>query len=173
VNLLRACTVVALLAIGVAPRPAAALDWLSYRSIAGGFTLLLCGDPADLVRHPLEGVVTHFVLARTGDMSCIASYTDYPDDYVLHPDDELIATRNGLVLGAGGTLMASRSLQYAAGPGRSLPALEFVATSGRLTSRGVLAFVGRRLYTWTIIAPPDVAQSPDADRFLSSFQLVR
>lgn len=167
------CAGLCCLTLLLAPRAAGAVDWINYRSLSGGFTVLLCGEPTNLTTQPLERVITHFILSKTSDVSCVVSYTDFPTDYAFDPESELLGTRDGLMRGAGAVLVTSRPFSYAVAPDRRVSALEFGAQAGSSTFRGILAVVERRLYSWTLIGPAAYAQSPDADRFLNSFQLVR
>jgi len=153
-------------------RAALALDWNAYRSLAGGFTVLLCGDANESAQEPLEGIISHFIAAKGGDITCVVSYTDFPEDYSLEPARQLIEARDGLVRGAGALLVTSRLFQYEIAPRQNVPALEIVAVRGPVSFRGNFAVVGKRLYSWTLIAPAEFTQGVEAERFLRSLRLV-
>ena len=109
-------------------------------------------------------VVMHFFTARSEGGVFIAAYADYAIGDVK---SELDANRDSFLKGMKATLVSESDIKLEGNPGR-----EIKAARDDLVIRSRIYLVGKRYYQAIAITPANLPGDLEADRFLTSFQLV-
>lgn len=162
-----------MLAVGLAPaQTAPGTNWVKIVSAAGSFTAAFPVNPEETTEKKtlLQGdVVTHMLLAKTGDFLCGVGYTDYPID--VDVEGELAADRDNFAKEVQGTVSTTQRTSFTRAPGDQLPALEFVATSDLGTFKGTIVLDHRRAYIAITFNRKGSDKTADIERFFASFKL--
>ncbi len=156
------------------------LDWRKLASEEGRFAVLMPARSNVASRALGGGARMTLWTASARDTLFGVSYTDYPDQALLH----LTEARDALVRNVSGTALQDRP---DTGPRRGRTAGAEATASRMAIIRGgartgsdssvkpVMVYMrlhalGPRLYQLTIIAPPDALAEADMDMFFSSFE---
>ncbi|HEX5705884.1 MAG TPA: hypothetical protein VFX96_01210 [Pyrinomonadaceae bacterium] len=144
--------------------------WEKFTSDKGRFSVLLPGKPkeetktADSPHGPYT--TTIFLLSAPGAIY-IAGWVDYDPNFKFGVQAELEANRDNFVKAMKATVLQTRQIEYGTHPG-----IEFTAESEAHFVSSRVYVVGRRPYQLIAVVPKSDRDSPDIDRFLTSFAVT-
>ncbi|HEY0319928.1 MAG TPA: hypothetical protein VGC66_03060 [Pyrinomonadaceae bacterium] len=141
--------------------------WTKFSSPVGGFSVLIPERPLqdDQSKDTRVGkVVMHFFTARSQGGVFIVAYADYAIGEVKR---ELDANRDSFLKGMKATLVSESDIKLQENPGR-----EIKAVRDELSIRSRIFLVGKRYYQLVTITPATLAGNVEADKFLTSFELL-
>ena len=143
-------------------------QWKRFSSAEGRFAILLPDQPVRTVQSKDTGagrVVMSFFTTRSDDGVFIVAYADYS---MGEAKRELNANRDSFLKGMKATLVSESDIKLQGNPGR-----EIRASRDKLTIRSRIYLVGGRYYQMVAITPMTLPGDVEADRFLTSFELLR
>jgi len=151
-----------------------AQQWKEYRPSGEGYRIDFPGTPTEDTRR----VQTHAgtVELRTsamglGNQAFIAIRSDYPPTVDLrNPQAALDRARNGSLVKAKGILRSEQRLTIGDAPARHV--LIDLPDSNQLAD-AIMVMQGHHLVQAVYVGPNTPRETPDAQRFLSSFALVK
>lgn len=164
----------------LAATPATAVEWKTFTSQAGKFSVLMPGQPL-LKLQPLDTsigpVTSQFFQSQSGDGReyYMVGYTDYPADLIkqANVDRMLSRSRDGLVKMVNGKLSSEKKIALEQYPGRDL-VVEVSAsqeTPVTATVRVRTYFVKNRQYILMALAPESDYPSAQIEEYLDSFRV--
>lgn len=148
--------------------PAQTAQWTKFSSPEGRFSVLMPGRPVreEQSKDTSVGkVVMHFFTTRTQTGIFVVAYADYA---ISEPKRELDANRDTFIKGMKATLVSESDIKLLEHPGR-----EIKAERDQLSIRSRIYLVGNRYYQMVTITPATLPGNLEADKFLTSFELVR
>jgi hypothetical protein len=148
--------------------PAQTTAWTKFSSPEGRFAVMMPGQPMreEESKETLAGkVVMHFFTVGSGQGLFIVAYADYRIGDVKR---ELDANRDSFLKGMQATLVSESDIKLQENPGR-----EIRAARDKLSIRSRIYLVGKRYYQVVAITPATLPASLEADKFLTSFELVQ
>lgn len=143
-------------------------EWTKFSSPEGRFSVLMPNQPLNddqSKETPVGKVVMHFFTSRSGTGIFIVAYSDYA---IGDAKRELDANRDTFLKGMKATLIAESDIKLQGNPGRDIK-----ATRDQLNIRSRIYLVGKRYYQAVAITPASLPGDVEADRFLTSFQLLQ
>jgi hypothetical protein len=150
--------------------------WKAFTSEAGRFSVLLPRTPRQTTQTVDTGVGAvdeHAFTVMHGSITYLVSYGDYPQNVLArNPQAALDAFGDGAVASMEGKLLSERAISTNGHLGRELE-IRLADDSGAAIVRLRIYVVGNRLYTVYTLAPEERASSPNVEKFLDSFKLVR
>lgn len=144
-----------------------ATEWGKFSAPEGRFTVLLPDKPVRDDQSkvtPVGKVLMHFFTARSETGVFIVAYTDYA---IGDAKRELDANRDSFLKGMKATLVSESDIKLQGNPGR-----EIKATRDELNIRSRIYLVGKRYYQAVAITPATLPGNVEADKFLTSFELL-
>jgi len=170
----RLAILLALMLGGAIAVPASAQQWVDHRSKDGGYHV-------DFPAQPIE--TGHLVDTEVGKVRMRTSAVEidgriymtidsiYPSDYRMgDAEANLDSARNGGVSNVGGRLVSEERLHIGNAPARRLV---IDIPRADKAAEALLVLDGHRLYQAVYLGPRGSQEKGDAQRFLSSFKLVR
>ncbi len=149
-------------------------EWIKFTSSEGRFAVLLPREPKFETLSATESnqVTNYRYSALESGYGFICEYFDVAstgDDQKL-----LDITRDGIITGAGATLVGEEKISLNSYPGRELHLAFTVNNGAELTGRTRIYLVGKRLYSLTFLHMKslDALRASDlGKKFFSSFEL--
>ena len=151
----------------VAHAPAQTAEWTKFSSPEGRFVVLVPDEPVGDEQSkvtPVGKVLMHFFTTRSETGVFIVAYADYAISDVKR---ELDANRDSFLKGMKATLVSESDIKLQGNPGR-----EIKAARDQLSIRSRIYLVGKRYYQAVAITPATLPGDVEADRFLTSFELL-
>ena len=145
--------------------------WKKYRSVEGRFSVNIPCQPEIKSEDIDNGHGTSKQIYQTcgnDDGYYLVSYIDLLS--VSDGNSSLNQFRDGIIKGAGGSLVSENSISMGSHPGRDL-VLTGRSGAGVLNYNLHLYLVGKRLYCVGVVSPTDKYNLPLIEKFLSSFAL--
>lgn len=152
---------------------ASLFDWITFRSAAGGFSVLMPGpkDPVERVSRTETSNVgpytTHLFIQGSTSGSFLVGWTDYASGVNFNKRAEMEANRDNLVKQLKGTISSSKWFTF-----NGSEALEFAAVAEGRAIRARVYMVGNRPYMTIAMSNPGVDDSVNVTRFLDSFKFI-
>jgi hypothetical protein len=148
----------------------------TFTSAEGGFTVRMPGDPKHTtqpVPSPAGAMTMHTFEADADNGACVVSYADLPQE----PADLknfFDATRDGVVKGVNGRLVAEKDIFVSGRPGREI-AIDAPAPGGTGTLRMIdKVFVAKnRMFQVMLGMELGAKLTPKQQEFLDSFALLK
>lgn len=167
-------TLLLLMPAGLMPaQTAPAAGWVKQVSEAGSFTAIFPIAPKETSETktvPQGDIVSHMLLAVTGDFLCGVGYTDYPVD--IDVERELVLDRDNFAKEVKATVSSTQRKSFLRGPDDQLPALDFEAANDAGTFKGLVIVVGRRAYVVVTFNRKGSDHAAEIERFFGSFKLT-
>lgn len=141
--------------------------WTKFSSPWGRFSVLVPERPLqdDQSKDTRVGkVVMHFFTTRSQGGVFIVAYADYA---ISEAKQELDANRDSFLKGMKATLISESDIKLQENPGRDIKAVR-----DELSIRSRIYLVGKRYYQLVSITPATLSGNVEADKFLTSFELV-
>jgi hypothetical protein len=141
--------------------------WTKFSSPEGRFAVMMPGQPLreEESKQTLAGkVVMRFFTVGSPQGIFVVAYADYPMGNVKQ---ELDANRDSFLRGMQATLVSESDIKLQENPGR-----EIRATREKLAIRSRIYIVGTRYYQVMAITPATLPAGLEADKFLTSFELL-
>jgi hypothetical protein len=158
------------------PSGGAQLDWKEFAPKDGGFTILMPGAPTEHKKSiklatGIVEVVVYELPIPPGDGKFVVGYSEFPEATIKPgtEDKRLDNARDGVVASVKGTLLRQKILLLDSYPGREL----HIKTDGKTTVVVRLCAVNNRLYQLLVVGNEELAASPEAAKFMTSFKLAR
>jgi hypothetical protein len=148
-------------------------NWIKHDSEAGSFKVLFPVAPqetTDTKAYPEGNVVSHMLMASTGEFLCAVGYTDYPVD--LSVERGLALDRDNFAQAVKATVSETHRTTFTREAGDQFPALNFVATSDMGTFKGRVVLVNRRVYIVVAFNRKGSDHTADIERFFGSFKVT-
>lgn len=142
-------------------------EWTKFSSPEGRFAILMPTEPLrdEQSKETRSGkVLMHFFTTRSEKGIFIVAYTDYA---IGDAKRELDANRDSFLKGMKATLVSESDIKLQENPGR-----EIKAARDQLNIRSRIYLVGKRYYQAVAITPATLPGDIEADKFLSSFELL-
>ncbi|HCX31296.1 MAG TPA: hypothetical protein DHU55_16240 [Blastocatellia bacterium] len=151
-------------------------EWIKFTSPEGRFSVSLPHEPKlETISDPeTKNLVNYRYTDLETGYAFICEYFDIPNP---RPDldESLNVTRDGIVRGAGATLVREEKISLYGYPGRELD-LSLTVNSGTIMSaRTRIYIVGSRVYSLTYVRVKDMDSTLAADiatKFFSSFKVT-
>jgi hypothetical protein len=154
----------------------AANSWATYRSRAGGFSVLLPVTATESVRTlELPEGSTRMVLAGAdvNGISFLAAYHDVPASAARQPEALLDDVRDVAIENARGRLQSERRINMGRNPGREVTAeIRGSEHLGPGVVKVKAYLVGQRVYQLVVMCPKAEASSAKVEDFFKSFKLI-
>ncbi len=147
--------------------------WISFTSHEGRFTVLMPAKPKIEVKDTdtAQGTLPlHLISASNENAYFLISYNDFPNVDEANKQAALEAGRTGAIESMGGQLVSERKISIGSNPGLEFSAKK-VSEGSEIIANARLYFVGHRLYQMLVLAYKPHADSPDIQKFLTSFEL--
>ena len=147
-----------------------AQDWVSYRSVAGKFTVQLPSWPKETVdtSDSEHGpYVTHLFVCNADKDIFLVGWVDYDTSFHFDNKSEMLANRDNFVKAVGATVYETKDISYKGNPG-----IEFTAGGENLFISSRVYIIGRRPYQLITVSKTGKA-SRDLNRFYNSFKIGR
>jgi len=173
-NLLSAVVVILIGVMGSGAYAQENSAWTSFTSAEGRFTVLMPAKPNTEVKdtNTAQGnLALHLFSAANDNGYFLISYNDFPNVDETNVQTALEAGRTGAIESMGGELVSERKISMG-----NIPGLEFsakkISEGPEIIANARLYFVGHRLYQLLVLAYKPHADSPDIQKFLTSFELA-
>ena len=163
--------------VGVIASVAFAQDnsgWTSFTSAEGRFTVLMPAKPKTDIKDTdtTQGnLALHLFSAANDNGYFLISYNDFPNVDENNRQAALEAGRTGAIESMGGQLISERKISIGNNPGLEFSAKK-ISEGSEIIANARLYFVGHRLYQLLVLAYKPHADSPDIQKFLTSFELA-
>jgi hypothetical protein len=147
-------------------RPSASV-WKVFKSEAGGFSLLLPGDP---VENKTDGVISYNVAREQEAVTYTVSYIDFPVDPIAEKNgiqDAFSGVKDG-IKEEGGRILVEKPLKLKDFPGEELR----VAMPDGATTRVRSYIVGKRLFLVMASTKNERSLMKSLEGFLNSFRVT-
>ncbi len=152
-----------------------AFDWITFKSEAGRFTVLMPGpgEPKADVKTTAPSVgdpyTTYLYTQRSDNGLFLVGYVDYASTFNFNNQKELEANRDNFIKGVtGAKLVSERAIKMSTNPG-----IEFTGETDAVVIRSRIYIVGRRPYMLVAVTRKGVDDSVNVEKFLASFKLNR
>ncbi len=148
--------------------------WTSFTSPEGRFTVLMPAKPKIEVKDTdtAQGTLPlHLISASNENAYFLISYNDFPNVEEANKQAALEAGRTGAIESMGGELVSERKISIGNNPGLEFSAKK-ISEGSEIIANARLYFVGHRLYQLLVLAYKPHADSPDIQKFLTSFELA-
>jgi hypothetical protein len=149
--------------------------WASFTSAEGRFTVLMPTKPKIEVKDTdtAQGTLQLHLFSSSNDNAYfLVSYNDFPSVDEANKQAALEAGRTGAIDSMGGALVSERKISIGNDPGLEFSAKK-VSEGSEIIANARLYFVGQRLYQLLVLAYKPHADSPDIQKFLTSFELAK
>jgi hypothetical protein len=153
------------------PSPLPAMDtsgWIKFTNDEGRFSVLVPDTPTEKKETtPSQHgpYTTHLFIVR-GATVYLIGWVDYDPSFNFNRQAELEANRDNFVKGLGATLLTSRATVIS-----GYSAIEFTAETPEKIFKSRVLLVGRRPYQIVIGSPKGQDDTPNVNRFFSSFKV--
>lgn len=150
--------------------------WTEFKSEAGGFSLLMPGEPTEEVQtQPTEvgDIDIHMFTYETQDTAYMGGYNLLPQAIVdlSEPNAMLDSACNGQVSSTGGVEVSRQEIALGAYPGRDLE-IRIEDASGVKTLHTRIYLVENKLYQILVVGDENQSGAEDTLKFLDSFKLL-
>ena len=173
-NLLSAVVVILIGVMGSGAYAQENSAWTSFTSAEGRFTVLMPAKPNTEVKdtNTAQGnLALHLFSAANDNGYFLISYNDFPNVDETNVQTALEAGRTGAIESMGGELVSERKISIGNNPGLEFRAKK-ISEGPEIIANARLYFVGHRLYQLLVLAYKPHADSPDIQKFLTSFELA-
>ncbi len=150
-------------------------EWVKVDSTEGRFTAVMPSTPEKGVRD-VDTAVGKLQLHTFGSSNktgqYMLSYADYPNEPTAAQQEAVLdGVRGGVLKGLQAELQTETKVTLRGYPGRELRAVK-VTDGNEVVFSWKMFLVGRRLYQMGVATTKADSQSPDIQKFFTSFQLA-
>ena len=151
------------------------LEWVKVNSTEGRFTAVMPSAPEKGVRD-VDTAVGKLQLHTFGSSNTtgqyMLSFADYPNEPTVAQQEAVLdGVRGGVLKGLQAELVTETKITLKGYPGREMRAVK-VTDGNEVVYSWKMLLVGRRLYQMGVATTRADSQSPDIQKFFTSFQLV-
>jgi hypothetical protein len=158
------------------PSGAAQSEWKQFTPKDGSFVVLFPGSPMEY-KKTIKGsdgpvdVLLFEVLVPPGDGKFLVGYSEFPEASIKPgtEDKRLDNARDGAVANSKGTLLRQKILLLDSYPGRELD----IKIDAKTMVKVRLYAVKNRLYQLVVFGNDELIHSKEAEKFLTSFKLLK
>jgi hypothetical protein len=149
-----------------------AAAWEKFSSVEGRFSILFPSKPTAKKEKLGETDTAYTYTAETATGVFVASYMDLPGAFKTDEEKNFVLDggRDGSLENIDGKLLYEKKITLSGYLGREF-SISMKDKGLTLRSKTRLFLVGQRAYQLLALVPEENADSPDIDKFLSSFEL--
>jgi hypothetical protein len=146
-------------------------QWVEHRPAGAGYRIEFPGQPtveSQEVKTAAGNVTVHVAKVDVSNVGFVALHNSYPKGAVGNPKDALIRGRDGALNKPGRKLRSEQNLSVGGAPAKRI----IVDVDGGQVIIDLIVVSGDNLYQAITASPKGSENSPDVQRFISSFALV-
>lgn len=144
--------------------------WAKFTSTDGRFSVLLPGKPEenkDTQNSPYGPYTVYLFTAKGTGEIFLVGWVDYDPKFRFDNQKELEANRDNFAKGVNAKVLETTPVKLGVNPG-----IEFTAESAEAFFRSRVYIVGRRPYQLIAVRAKGGQDSPNVERFFSSFEVI-
>lgn len=150
------------------------VGWREFRSIEGGFSIMMPGRPEEqsqMTATTFGTIESRVFLVEYQGAGYLVNYADYPQELIQDSPDDVIldGVSLGVVAQSGGTLKSSTVIRFGDFTGREL---EISSPGGQSALKVRIYLIGARIFQLSVVSEIGADNSDDLALFFDSFMLL-